>query len=135
MADNQVTAGRPRSVDHRATFIQGQRHRLLDERMLARGKGKTRMLRMELVRRRNVQHFERRIGAQLFHRRIGTTAKVALELRARLGARVGRGDQRDARVGRERGRHQRERASEAGDADTHCLHRGRGGIIAKYLGT
>ena len=91
---------------------------------------------MQLVRRRNVSDLHCRIGAQLLHARVCPAAEVALELRARFGARVGGSGQFDARVGRERRRHQRERATEAGNAEADCFHSGRGGIIiAGYLGT
>src|SRR5947208_16485312 len=47
VADDQVLSGGARRVDHCAALLQRERHRLLDERMLAGAEGEARMLRMQ----------------------------------------------------------------------------------------
>src|SRR3954469_14272747 len=51
VADDQMLSAGARRVAHCAALLQRERHRLLDERMLAGAEGEARMLRMQLVGR------------------------------------------------------------------------------------
>jgi len=135
VSDDQVTLGGARRVDHRLALGQRERHGLFHESVLAGRKGEARVLGMKLMRRRNVERLDRRIATQLRHAGVGASAEIALELRARLRARIARRRQFDPPVGRERRRHQRERATESCNAEADCPHGWRGVIIRKYLGT
>ena len=110
-------AGRLRGRDHGGAFVERERHRLLDQHVLAALRRKDRVLRVVLMRRRHIDDLDRRIGAQGFDRVVGLRRKVRREACPRLGARIGRRDQRDTRVGREGRQHDGEGAPEPGDAD------------------
>jgi hypothetical protein len=79
-----------------------------------------------LMRRCDVHHLDRRIGAQILDRCTGTSTKIRGKALRRFVARVGRGDQCDTRVGRKRRQHQRKRApqSDHTHAQTAVAHRG-----------
>src|SRR6185437_986225 len=80
------------------------------------------MRRVVGVRRGHVDDVDRTLGAQLLHGGQPLAAKVLREPGARLRPRIGRGDEGDARIGGETGRHERESAPEPGDADVELAH-------------
>jgi len=55
------------------------------------------------------------IAAERFDRSVGPRAEIRGEASRSLRARIGRGDELDARVARERGKHHREGATETRD--------------------
>ena len=117
VADDRDARRPPRRRDHRGAIVERERHRLLDQHVLAVLRRKDRVLRVVLVRRRHIDDLDRRIGAKLLDRVVGLRRKVRREARPRLGARIGGGDQRDARIGHEGRQHDGERAAEPRDAD------------------
>ena len=84
--------------DHRPAILDGQRHRLLDQHMLAGGRGQRRVRCMELVRRRDIDRIDFSVRAQFLHRCKGARGKLLGKSPARLRARIGRGDQRHALI-------------------------------------
>ena len=88
-----------RRIDHGGAILERERHRLLDQHVLAVLRGENRVARVMLMRRRDIDDLDRRIGAKVFDRFVGPGRKILRKAAARLGARVGRGDQLDARIG------------------------------------
>ena len=117
VADHEIHARRLRGRHHRGAFLERERHRLLDQHVLAASHREDRVLRMVLMRRRHVDDLDRRIGTKGFDRVVGLRRKVRREACPRLGARVGCRDQRDARVGHEGRQHDGEGAAKSRDAD------------------
>src|SRR5882762_11705585 len=76
VADDQRHARLAGGVDHRPAVLQCERHRLLDQQMLAVRRSKTRLLGVELVRRRDVYDLDRRVLAELFYGRIALSLEV-----------------------------------------------------------
>jgi len=58
VSDDQMHAGALRRLDHRGAIVQRQRHRLLEQQMLAVLCGQRRMARVVLVRRRHIDDFD-----------------------------------------------------------------------------
>jgi hypothetical protein len=61
---DQIGAGARSRIDHPAAFLEGERHRLFDERVLTVRRRHCGMRRVMLVRRGDVDDFHIRIGAQ-----------------------------------------------------------------------
>ena len=116
--DDQVHAGRGASRDHVVALGQRQRHRLLDQHVLAHCRGELRMRGMEAVGTGDVDRLHGGIGDQLLDACVRSCAEIALELRARRLARVAGSNELDARIGAKGRQHQRERAAQADDAET-----------------
>jgi hypothetical protein len=127
--DDQLDARAARGGDHCATVLQRQRHGLLDQYVLALRRCDASVVRVELVRRRNVDDFDRRVGAERLDRVVRLRAELPLELPPRLRARIGGGDQLDPGIGREGRDHQREGAAEAGDAELERRGGGHRGLV------
>ena len=125
VADDEMHVRALRRLDHRGAVVERQRHRLLDQQMLAVLGGEHRMTRVILMRRRHIDGLDRRIGAQLLDRLVGLGGEIGGKTRPRLGARIGRRDQRNARIARERRQHHGEGAAEAGDAEPQFAFRVR----------
>ena len=89
--------------------------------MLAVLRGENRVTGMMLVRRRHVDDLDGRIGAKVFDRLVGPGRKILRKAAARLWARIGRGDQFDARIA-ERRQHHAECTAEARNADAQPSH-------------
>ena len=89
--------------------------------MLAVLRGENRVTGVMLVRRRDVDDLDRRIGAKVFDRLVGPGRKILRKAAARLGSRISRGDQFDARIA-ERRQHHAERTAEACNADAQSSH-------------
>jgi len=122
VADDQVHAMRARRGGHRGAFGQAERHRFLDEDVLARCGRQRGLGGMELMRRCDIDHFHLRVSAKLLDGGVGAPLEIGLESLARLRPRVGSGDEAHTRVAGERRRHEAEGAAEPGDADGDCLH-------------
>ena len=70
-----------------------------------------------LMWRSDVDHLDAFVGAKLVDRRVHSRAEVRGEAPGRVGARVCRGNQLEARIRGQGREHQRERAPQTGDAD------------------
>ena len=114
VADDEMHVGRARRRDHLGGFGDRERDRLLDQNVLAGFRGQFHMRGVHLVRRRHIDHFDIRIGAQSFHVLVGPGAEILGKPRARHGARVGRRHQLDARVVRQGRQHHGEGTAETG---------------------
>ena len=79
-----------RGRDHGGAIVEGQRHRLLDQHMLAVARREDRVARVKLMRRRDVDDLDIGIGAELLDRVVGPAAKVL----AQSGAALPRADRR-----------------------------------------
>jgi hypothetical protein len=121
MADDELHAVGPRGVDHHATILERERHRLLDQDVLAARAGEAGVRGVELMRRCDINDLHRRVGAQVLHIGVGTCAVILRESFARLGAGIGAGHDFHARVA-ERRRRDGERAAQAGHTDSHLFH-------------
>ena len=103
--------------DHGLAVREGDRHRLLDQHMLAVRGRQGDVLRVELMRRRHIDRVDAGVGAQLLDRLIGAAAEIRREPRRAPPARGSAARrERDARVGHEGRQHEREGAPETGDA-------------------
>ena len=136
MSDQQVNPRRLRRVDHARAVFYRQRHRFFDQDMLAGAGRDFGMIGMELVRRRDVNRVDRRIGAHFRDAVTGGAAEIGLEPGARLGARVDRRHDVEPRVQGKGRQHHREPPSQPGDAEfqfsarltaIHCTSRKFGG--------
>ncbi len=85
--------------------------------MLAVARGQYGMPGVPLVRRCDVDHFDRRIDTKLFNGRVGVGAKILGKALSCLGARVCCRHQGDARVGLKGRQHHGKCAPETGHAD------------------
>ena len=134
VADDQKHVGTLGRVDHAATLFERDRHRFLDQRVLA-ARGRQRDVRgVMLMRRSDVNHFDAFVGAELVDRRVHPRAEVRGEAPGRFGARVCRGNQLEARIRGQRGEHQRERAPQTGDADAQSAFRHIGSPFRRRAG-
>ena len=122
VTDDQVNAGRLRRFDHGTAFLERDRHRLLDQQMLAMRGGKAGLPGVELVRGRDVHDVDGGVFTEFTDRGEAFCLKISFEFRARLRPRIGGGDELDAGVARQRGQHQRERAPEPGYPDAEFFH-------------
>src|SRR5262249_51345036 len=93
-------------------------HRLFYENVLAGCRRERDVGRVVLVRRRHVDRLHIRIATQRFDRSVSPRAEIRGEAARSLRARIGRGDELDARVARERWKHHREGATETRDTHT-----------------
>ena len=84
--------------------------------------GKAGLRGVELVRRRDVHDVDGGVLTEFFDRHETFCLKISFELRAGFVAWIGRGDELDAGVARQRGQHQRERAPEPGYPDAEFFH-------------
>ena len=96
VADDEVHAGALRGRDHRARLVERERHRLFDEHVLAARRGGDRVLGVVLVRRGDVDGFDRRVGAQ----RLDVRRRRARRSRAAKRSRASRADRRRRRAPR-----------------------------------
>ena len=76
------------------------------------------MLAMELMRRRDIDRVDGRIGAERRDRVVGLCGEILGEALARLGARVGGGNEPHRRVAGKCRQHHRKGAAKPGDAET-----------------
>ena len=118
VAGHQMNAGAMRRRDHRAAFIERQRHRLLDQEMLAVPGGEHRVADVILMRGRDIDRLDPRVGAQLLDRGIARGGEIRGKARPGLGAGIRRRHQRHARIGGKGRQHQGKGAAEAGDTQT-----------------
>lgn len=121
--DEEMHAADISGLDHRLAVGDGQRHRLLDEDMLAMGRREADMGDMELVRGGDVERLDRVVGAEPLDTVIAACRRtlpreIAFELPARLLARVGGSDEPHEGMMRQGRQHQHESAAEADDAET-----------------
>ena len=133
VADHQHDPGLLRRLDHRAAFGNRNRHRLFDQHMFSALGRELHMRGMMLVRRRDIDDLDIRIGAEFFDGRVSPRAELGCEQRSSFRQRIGAGDQTNARVIRERRHHDGESAAQT--RDTHpqlprahrltCRSRGR----------
>jgi hypothetical protein len=100
--DDEPRARALNGVDHRAGFRQRYRHRLLDQRVLAGSCRGFDVRRMVLVRRGHVDDVDGRVGADRFDASVDASVEIGGEACRRVGARVARRNEADARVGHER---------------------------------
>ena len=121
MADDQVNAGLTRRIGHGGAILERERHRLFDQHVLAMLGSENRVARVMLMRRRDVNDLDRRIGAKVFDRFVGPGRKILRKAAARLCARVSRGDQLDARIAKRR-QHHAERTPQTRNADAQSSH-------------
>jgi hypothetical protein len=121
MAHNEVHAGGARGVDHSAAFVERKGHGLLDQHVLPLFRRQPGMRRVEFVRRGHVDHLDGRVGAHFVDRPECAAAVIPAKALEGLRARIGGGDQLDARVAKRRC-HDGERAAEAGHADAEPFH-------------
>ena len=84
--------------------------------------GKTGLLGVELVRRGDVHDVDGGVFTEFLDRHETFCLKIGFEFRAGFRPRIGRGDELDAGVARQRGQHQRERAPEPGYPDAEFFH-------------
>ncbi len=115
--DNEMDTRRTCGRDHPGAIVERNRHRLFDQHVLAIARRKDRMRGVKLMRRRNVDDLDIRIGAKLLDRVVGPGGKILREAPPRFGSRISRANQRNTRVGRECRQHHGERAAEPRDAD------------------
>ena len=94
-----------------------QRHRLFQDDVLAVLGRHDGVRRVELVRRRDVDDLDRRVGGELLHVGVGRGIEVAGEGLARAGMRIGGGAQRIAGVGRRGVDHDRPGHAETADSE------------------
>jgi hypothetical protein len=80
-----------------------------------------------LVRARDIDRIDLRVGAQPGRVRMRAAAGLALEACPRLGPRVGRGCEHEARIAKQRRPHQGICAAKPDDAESH-RPRGRSGL-------
>ena len=115
MAHHELHAGLARRVDHAPAVLEGQRHRLLHQNVLAVLRRKAGMLGVERVGCGDIDHVY--VGAtELFHRWKEFPFEGNL-------ARIRRRHELHARVA-EGGRHHLEGAPETGDPYSQPAHRG-----------
>jgi hypothetical protein len=100
---------------------QRQRHRLFQDDVLAMLGGEDGVRRVELVRRGDIDHLNRGIGAELFHIGIGLRVVIAGEGLARLRMRIGGGFQHEPGMSRGGMHHHRAGHAEADDAEPDGL--------------
>jgi len=117
VANDKVHTCAAGGVDDRGAFLQGQRHRFLDEQMFAMLSGERRMPGVPLVRRRHVNHLDGRINTKFFNCCVSVSGKFLGKTLSCLGARISRRHQADARVGLKGRQHHGKCASKSGDAD------------------
>ena len=116
--DHELNARAPHRLDHGPAFLDPDRDRLFDQHMLAaRGSGDD-VRGVHLMGCRDIDRIDRWIVAQRLDGVVGRRAEIRLEPPAGLRPQIGRGDQRDPRIGREGRQHQRERAAEPCNSET-----------------
>ena len=96
-ADAEHESALARGSHHRAGVAGAERHRLLDEDVLARLERRDRLLGMQRVRRREVDGVDRGVGEHIRELRVGHDAAVASRERAGL-AEIAAADRDDARA-------------------------------------
>jgi hypothetical protein len=105
VTDDQVNARARGRVDHRLALGERERHRLFHQHMLAGAGGCHRVLAMELVRARDIDRIDRRIGAQRIDCLMRPHAEIGLEAMPGFRPRIGGAGERDARIADERRQH------------------------------
>ena len=133
--DDHMHAGTPSRIDDGRAIFDRQRHRFFDQQVLA-GLGRLRrMLAMELMRRRDIDRVDGRIGAERRDRVIGVCGKFLGEALAGLRAGVGGGNEPHRRVARKCRQHHRKRAAKPGDAETErsCINHRQGPALSLVL--
>ena len=116
VTDNEMHACAARRRDHAATIVERERHRLLDQHVLAVARRKDRMTRVKLMGRRDVDDLDIGIGAELLDRTVSLPAKILREPMPCLDPRIRRRGQLNPRIAKGR-QHDRERAAETRNAD------------------
>ena len=79
-----------------------------------------RMLRMKLMRRRNIYRIDGGIGAKFLGRGIGSAGEIRDKALPRCLPRIGRRDQGQATIAGKCRKHQAESAAEADNAELQC---------------
>ncbi len=98
VADDQTHVGALGRVDHVAALFERDRHRFLDQRVLAAGGGQRDVRGVMLMRRSDINHLDAFVRAELVDRHIHPRAEVGSEAPGCLGARVRRGNQLESRI-------------------------------------
>src|SRR4249919_998288 len=109
------------SIDDCGAFFERQRHRLLNEKMLAMLCRKRCMSGVQLMRRCYINHLDRRIDTKLFNRGVRAGGKLLGKALSCVGTRVRCRHQVDAWVGLKRRQHHGKCAPEAGYADAQLV--------------
>lgn len=130
MATEQAHAVGLDRVDHPLRLRQAQRHRLLDDDVLAVLRGEDRVLAVELVRRRNPDHLDVRVAAELLDAVIAATAVALLKGRERFRPQVRRRYQLDLRRVLQGPDDLDGAGAEAGDADLEPALRCPGPVLS-----
>ena len=99
VADDEPDVRGRAGRNHPVAFGERDRHRLLHQHVLARCRGDFRVCGVDRMRGGDVDHFRRRIAGERLDCGVGARAEVRGEALPCLGARIGRGDELDARVG------------------------------------
>ncbi len=117
VADNQMDLLALDRGDDGVAIGERQRHRLFQNNVLAMFGREDRVRRMELMRRRDINDLDRRIGAQSADVIIDAGIEIAGERRPRDRMRIGRRTQRVTAVGRRCLHHHRAGHAEPGDTE------------------
>ena len=119
--DDKVNAGGLGRRDHTVGILNRHGQWFVHEDMFSTGGNCGNMVRMHLVRGRDIDDFDIWIGGQGFDCRVGPPAELRLECRATCLARSRRGHQLDARIVTKRGQHQHECTAKADDTNSNRL--------------
>ena len=118
MADHELHTSASCRIDNGCAFVKRESDWFLNQEMLAVLRAKHGVLGVILMRRRHINRFYRRVGAQFLDRRVTFGAEVRGKALARLRPRIRRRHQLDARIARKCRQHHGKCAAQAGHAET-----------------